>query len=391
MSLKETNQFEKIMEEIKYLVNWYENKHLDQASTRVFLASGDSFKYKITQDSIAHMLGIKTDFLSNCNMFNTTKSYELVKELINNDYRISEKIKKDEIKLSDIFSKHIHHKLDIFKSNISINLENTLFVCKYNREKVINYGGTPRNCDYIIVKELDDGQILELDVVKSGKYVKPVSSRMYENEIDAKDSFEDLLRYQDVSILTSLIYDADYYDEGNKVFLNEAKKSSKLQQLENFSLRYNCNINTTGDCKYYYKRSLYGKSISKNNYDIISQIINCILDGKITDIDELGLLPVELTLQQKNLIDALNDKIIMTDNNSSINDEQNRKKYSELQKEVIALKDAKKILLEENNSLKTQLEEVTTERNELKVNDTNAKQLIKTFKSAINDYENPTE
>ena len=228
MSLKETNQFENIIEEIKYLVNWYEKKHIDLATTKVYLASGESFRYKATQDSIAHMLGIKTDFLSNCNMFNTTKSYELVKELIKNDYRISEKIKNDEIKLSDIFSKHIHHKLDIFKFNISINLENTLFVCKYNREKVINYGKNPRNCDYIIVQELDDGQILELDVVKSGKYVKPVSSRMYENETEAKDSFEDLLRYQDISILTSLIYDADYYDEGRKVFLNEAKKSSKL-------------------------------------------------------------------------------------------------------------------------------------------------------------------
>ena len=73
------------------------------------------------------------------------------------------------------------------------------------------------------------------------------------------------------------------------------------------------------------------------------------------------------------------------------NSEENGKKYSELQKEVIALKKAKKVLLEENNSLKTQLERVTTERNELKINDTKAKALIKTFKSAINEFDNPTE
>ena len=183
-----------------------------------------------------------------------------------------------------------------------------------------------------------------------------------------------------------MIVNTNYYDEEKRFNLKERDKISKLQQIENISLKYNCNINVVGDCKYYYKKSLNEKNINKSNYDIISQIINCILDGKIIDIDELGILPTEITLQQKNLIDALNDNVIMVDNS-----EENEKKYSELQKEVIALKKAKKVLLEENNSLKTQLERVTTERNELKINDTKAKALIKTFKSAINEFDNPTE
>lgn len=382
MSLKETNQFENIIEEIKYLVNWYEKKHIDLATTKVYLASGESFRYKATQDSIAHMLGIKTDFLSNCNMFNTTKSYELVKELIKNDYRISEKIKNDEIKLSDIFSKHIHHKLDIFKFNISINLENTLFVCKYNREKVINYGKTPRNCDYIIVKELDDGQILELDVVKSGKYVKPVSSRMYENETEAKDSFEDLLRYQDISILTSLIYDADYYDEGRKVFLNEAKKSSKLQQLENFSLRYNCNINTTGDCKYYYKKSIKGRNDGRNNYDIYDKIINCILDGEIITEQALGISKNEISEQTRDLINAINDKLMLGNDNPN-----NEKSYSTLEEKVKKLTEANKMFLKEKNELKEENDSLIDENKKLKNDAAKTKVLINTFKCAIGEYE----
>ena len=382
MSLKETNQFENIIEEIKYLVNWYEKKHIDLATTKVYLASGESFRYKATQDSIAHMLGIKTDFLSNCNMFNTTKSYELVKELIKNDYRISEKIKNDEIKLSDIFSKHIHHKLDIFKFNISINLENTLFVCKYNREKVINYGKTPRNCDYIIVQELDDGQILELDVVKSGKYVKPVSSRMYENETEAKDSFEDLLRYQDISILTSLIYDADYYDEGRKVFLNEAKKSSKLQQLENFSLRYNCNINTTGDCKYYYKKSIKGRNDGRNNYDIYDKIINCILDGEIITEQALGISKNEISEQTRDLINAINDKLMLGNDNPN-----NEKSYSTLEEKVKKLTEANKLFLKEKNELKEENDSLIDENKKLKTDVAKTKVLINTFKCAIGEYE----
>ena len=386
MAFSDASKFNEIITEIKELIEWFEDKHLDQITIRMFLSSGESFKYCATKDSIAHMLGIKTSYLNSCNMFNTTKSYELIKELIKNEHRISSKILSGEIKLSDIFKNHVHKKLEIFKSNISFNLDNTLFVCKYDRNKAILRGENPRNCDYVIIKEMEDGQIQELDVIKSGYIIKPVSSRMYESEQVAQYKFKKLLKDQDISILSSMSVNTNYYDEEKRFNLKERDKISKLQQIENISLKYNCNINVVGDCKYYYKKSLNEKNINKSNYDIISQIINCILDGKIIDIDELGILPTEITLQQKNLIDALNDNVIMVDNS-----EENGKKYSELQKEVIALKKAKKVLLEENNSLKTQLERVTTERNELRINDTKAKALIKTFKSAINEFDNPTE
>ena len=158
-------------------------------------------------------------------------------KLIENQYRISSKILNNEIKLSDVFNKHIHKKLAIFKSNISIILNNVLFVCKYDRNKAISYGKQPRNCDYIIVKEMDDGQIQELDIVLSNKIAKPVSSRMFKSEADAKDEFSELLEYQDISILTSIIIDTRYYDDNQKFYLKESDKLSKLEQLENIRLR----------------------------------------------------------------------------------------------------------------------------------------------------------
>ncbi len=386
MAFSEASKFDNIMKEIENLISWYEEKHIDQSSIKAFLASGESFRYCATKDSIAHMLGIKTDFLSTCGMFNTTKSYNLIKALIENQYRISSKILNNEIKLSDIFSKHIHKKLAIFKSNISISLDNILFICKYNRNKAIEYGGEPRNCDYIIVKETDDGQIQELDIVLSGKIAKPVSSRMYESEIEAKDEFSELLRYQDISILTSIIIDTGYYDDSKKFYLRENDKLSKLQQLENIRLRYNCNIDVVDDCKYYYKKTINGKTVGRNNYDVISQIINCILDGNLITNETLDVSFSELTMQQRNLIDALNDKVIMGNNNPN-----NNKKYSALEKQVKDLKNAKKTLEEENTKLTKKLEETTIERNELRTKDEKAKELIKTFRISIEKYDNPTE
>ena len=386
MAFCDSSKFNETMTKIKDLIDWYENKHFDKTSIRLFLASGESFKYYVTKDSIAHMLGIKTDYLSTCGMFNTTKSYELIKELINNEHRISSRILNNEIKLSDIFNKHIDKKIEIFKSNISINLENTLFVCKYDRNKAILCGEQPRNCDYIIVKEMEDGKIQELDIVKSGYIIKPVSSRMYENEQEAKEKFEQLLKYQDISILTSIIINSDYYVEGKKLHLKEKDRLFKLQQIENMRIKYNFEIDVVDDCEFYYKKVMNGKNIGRNNYDIISHIINCVLDGKIIDNAKLEISIGELTPQQKDLIDTLNDRIIM-----GVNNPENEESYSKLQNQVSTLKKARKILIEENENLKRNLEETTYKINELKVNNEKANQLIKTFKNALNNFDNSTE
>ncbi len=287
----------------------------------------------------------------------------------------------NEIKLSDVFNKHIHKKLAIFKSNISIILNNFLFVCKYDRNKAISYGKQPRNCDYIIVKEMDDGQIQELDIVLSNKIAKPVSSRMFESEADAKDEFSELLEYQDISILTSIIIDTGYYDDNQKFYLKESDKLSKLEQLENIRLKYNCNIDVIGDCKYYYKKAINGKNASRNNYDIISHIINCILNGQLITEETLEASYSELTPQQRSLIDALNDKIIMGSDNPD-----NAKEYSKLEKQVQDLKKAQQILTKESTKLTEELKKTTIERDELKDRDNHAKELVKTLTVALNTY-----
>ena len=70
------------MEEIESLVNWYENTHLSEKATKVFLSNGASFVYKVPKRQIAHLLGIKTDFLVNSRMLSQTSSYEVLKEFI---------------------------------------------------------------------------------------------------------------------------------------------------------------------------------------------------------------------------------------------------------------------------------------------------------------------
>ena len=59
MAFCDSSKFNETMTKIKDLIDWYENKHFDKTSIRLFLASGESFKYYVTKDSIAHMLDNK--------------------------------------------------------------------------------------------------------------------------------------------------------------------------------------------------------------------------------------------------------------------------------------------------------------------------------------------
>ena len=199
---------------------------------KVFLTSGNSFNYRIPRDKIAHLLGVKTENLILTGMFKNTQSYEVLKELFRNQTRISGMIKDGVIKLNDIFSKHINEKLSGFKNNCSINIFNNMFVCKHNREKVIQQGKNPRNCNYIICSSLDDGTLLELDLIINNKYSLPVSNRLFNDEIEAQESFKELLQNQ-----VSKLKEANKLLQTQNTELNNSLKQTQ-DDLNNVNQEY---------------------------------------------------------------------------------------------------------------------------------------------------------
>ena len=309
---------------------------------KVFLTSGNSFNYRIPRDKIAHLLGVKTENLILTGMFKNTQSYEVLKELFRNQTRISGMIKDGVIKLNDIFSKHINEKLSGFKNNCSINIFNNMFVCKYNREKVIQQGKNPRNYNYIICSSLDDGTLLELDLIINNKYALPVSNRLFNDEIEEQESFKEFLQDQDISFISSIIIYNNYFDNDKKIYLKEEDKIFKLQVLKNYKLQYNCNIDVVGDCEYGYKRTRANKMQGQNDYDIYDYIISCLMDNKLISTEKLGTL----TNQNIELINAINDKIMYSSDSTA-----NQETYSNLQNQVSKLKKTNKLLQTQNAEL----------------------------------------
>ena len=299
MAFSDKFKFDERIERIKELIKWFNSVKFNDKSFIIFLANGESFTYRCYKDHIAHLLGIKTDELATTGLFNSKLSSEILEEMIDSQFRIGDKIANDKLKLSTIFSNYVNEKMAFFKSNVSVDTDNIMFVCKYDRNKVMYEGHNPKNCDYIMFKELDDGTILELDLLKQGKYVFPISSRVYNNHNEASSTYEKVLKNQEVTIISSMLINDQLWEDQRKMLISEQDKISRLQLLKNFRDKYNCIINVMGDCEYYYRRNVTNRSRGKSDNTVIENIVECVLANKIIDEKSLNIPFSELSGRQK--------------------------------------------------------------------------------------------
>lgn len=384
MTLKEVDYFDSTIERIKWLLNWYQNVHFGTKQFRIFLANGERILYKCSKDKLPHLLGVDTDFLASTRFFKSASSYELLVEFLNNPFSLREKIKKGEININSIFSKHIDQKIQNFKLNISINQENILFVIKYDPKVVFNRGMEKRNCDYIMFKKIDDGSILELDLKLNNKYAVPVSNRMYNDEFESEDSLKEVLTDQEATIVSSIIFENEYLYSNKKLLISDQDKIYRLQLLKNLKLKYNCHIDVSGDCSYYYGRNFDNRTIGRSNSDILDKIMDCVLEGKIIDEKSLNITFDDLSNQQRDLIDILNDRMLYGGNSIKSNEEAYsslRKKCATLEKLKAELEEKNKQLISDNGDLKKQLDTVNIENE-------NHRQFVKQIIKTVKNFEN---
>ena len=386
MAFSDADKFNRITDEIKNLVNWYENTHLNEKTTKVFLSNGESFIYKVPKRQIAHLLGVKTDFLVNTRMLSNTSSYEVLKEFIENDYRFSTKIASGEYKLSDIFSEDILKKLSNFKENLFISVDKTVAVCSYRSDIHYNEGSKHMKCDYIVIQELDDGTVLELDLVINNNTVYPMSNKSYDDYNEADIVFKDLLKNQTVSMLSAikLLSIDGYYNR--PIYQNDRQVILNLRKLKEYKTKYSCHTDNDSDYEHLCERYSKSKNNNCTNDEILDKIIECMMKGIEIQPSKLGLKSTDLTEQHRALINAFNDNIMM--GTTVKNSEQ---KYSSLQKQIKDLKEERRLLEEENKRINNELEETSQKCSRLNTECAKAKVLVKTFKSAINNFENPTE
>ena len=316
-------------------------------------------------------------------MFKSSNSYQILKQLCNEHYRFSGMIKDNRLSLKNFCSQYINEKIENFFDNVLINLNNLLFVCKYDRNKAINLGNNPHDCDFIICQQNDEGNILELDLKIKGNFVYPISNRAYANEAEADLVFKDLFENQDITLINRIHTKNDEFDYGKKRIVTEEELYNLVNSLEKYKLKYNCNIDITNNYKYLLKKICNQRQKRFDNYDIINIIINCIIEKKPITEEILNIESTDnLSKDILDLVNTLNDKVIVNSNYAS---QEGLVAYSKLQSQVKTLKEAKKRLTEQVNDLNEKLENTQNELEETNEGYQKALVRISNIKKALED------
>lgn len=290
----------------------------------IFLSSGDVFKYSIPKSSIAHLLGINTEYLNKTSLFLGKDSYSILLELINNPYKYYQKYKEGLFEFKYVISPYIDIKIKSFYKNLEMNINNCEFVCKYQKERSYGYGEI--DMSYLVLSKHDDKYlVLMLDEIEKNNQDSlfvPKSNRMYDSKEEAYNALSSILYNQELTILNGKSVKKGY-NEVRKYWIPKYDRINKIDTLNDWSKNLDCIPNTIADYKYLV--NIFDNT--KNNYfhqsDALSDISELMKNKKIIDINTTNLSP-----EVVDVINAYNDSLNYeenTENEAKFSDVLNKK------------------------------------------------------------------
>ena len=233
----------------------------------------------------------------------------------------------------------------------------TEFVCEYKKDKSYFTTKINEDCNYIIVKKCEDESIGVLYLVKKDNYFVPMSNRTYPNQESAIESLKEILIGQEITLLTGInTYNVENdYKQSYTLSINS--KTDKINNIYNYKNKLNCFVDITNDYQYTLDKLSNNRQERYVNNNIINSIVESIASNQMIDrnIYEDSVL---LTI-----IDAWNDNICK---NPNINNGANERKYTDVLKDLIAVKTLAESLTKENNELQTKVTSLEEENELLK-------------------------
>ena len=361
-------ELEEIFLKIKTIINNIESKSIDNNESLLMLSNGDALQLRMPKNKIAHLLGINTTYLDSLKIFSEEGSYNLLKALIDNPYKIHNLKKTGIINYSNLFSDYLKEKIDIFAENMKINVQETLFVCKYSSERSYKVTENNQKYDYIIVRQTNEGKYYVLCLVKDYNNYVPMSSQVFESFDEIDEFLQEKITNQEITILRSLSVRNKYNGFLHKSFLIGNEIVKKIEILKNIKIKYNTIIDTTGALEFYLKQSNARYDQDTTNTEVVSKVVESINNNEIVDtngIDDPNLLKI---------INAYNDTIAFNYKDKdkdgiSTPYSELLANYNKLKEVLIKLKEKneeleqnKEILEQENNNLITENEEYNKDR-----------------------------
>ncbi len=347
--------FERLCQEIEIKAKKFEEKNFSGNKFFLSLSNGEKLKIIFTKSSVAHLLGVNTEYLKCSNLVKCNFSFDILMELVAESFSISKKVNSGILNYSSFISNYIDEKIEIFEENISINWDSIEFICKFDKSRCHEFDGQV-SIDYFIGRKIDEYTLLLLGVKKSNDMYYPVTSQLIDLISErGQNVLNKYLRNQVLLLPNSLKIDsdADFFRRG-KVYhdKNDKEIQDKLHSLYELAMQYDCIIDVS---------DMFDFELTKINsvYEALSKITYCLENGAKIDTSELGKVPHQIL----GLVSRLNNLTTLTPDKSAdlikiLQDEVKRLtvQNTELQvsnEELIgsnqALQNENKILQEKNN------------------------------------------
>ena len=332
----------------------------------------------IPKFTLAHLLGIDTDFLIRNNYVRANNSYEALIEVIEHPHLIKNKYKID---YEEYVSKYIDKKINSLIDNLLINIEECDFVCKYDSARSYGYNDD-NNMDYFVVSKAHNTDKYNLLILKESNdsngrviYV-PQSNQTFDNKDELIDSLDEKIFNQEFTILVSKRIKSYIWNEPKTLFINPRERIKKLNNLNDWASTLNSIPNVLSD--YIYSLGILNKAKSDNTMvnDYFESIQDDIRKGKFINIDSKKL-PYEIVM----FLNAYNDSLGIVDEKA------NKLSYGKMVSENDKLKEELQIALEEKEiansnykDYKTKFEDLDKENKKLKDSIEEINEVIKKLK-----------
>lgn len=371
--IKNKSEFDELIEKINICLEWYEKRNFDDMIFNVVLDNGEKIKISFHHKTIAHLLGIKTEYLKTTGLF-PKDSYEILKLLCNDSYRFYAMVFQGHLTYDSFISDYADDKLREFTNACGINLRDIDFVCKYSKEFSYITGYPQLEGDYYIGYKTNYG-VLVVGFKKDGEYYVPITNRPINYDDDeAMEFLNHLLENQSITMPSmSSIYYKKSKTYSNTSPVNDQKKAGKIRVLKNYAKNYNATVDVSGGYIYIIEKLLK----QYNSKNILFPALKSIFEKvskrvmiDVTDIElEFGELPEDILC----LIDSYNSSLnvdisaALDEHTKSVMSERDRlseenqrhiKELEELREELLRIKALNEQLQTENNGYREREEKI---------------------------------
>ena len=324
------SEFDELIEKINGCIEFYEKNKFSEKIYNLMLDNGEKIRICFDNNTVAHLLGIDTEYLKTTNLFKG-KSYEILKKVCNDSYRLYTMIKDGHLIYGNFISDFAFEKVENFEQICGIDLDNIEFVCQYKKENSYITGHNQLEGDYYIAYKNDDRLII-IGLKKKGEYYYPMTNRVLDlNDEKSKSFLDTLLKNQSITMPTYYNYNHRNLEGHNvtqnrsNVYLDYNKKATIIKNLLEIGEEYECSVDVSVGYGF-----IIDKLISKfdsnkktsSGFQIAFQIaFEYILQGKKINIKKVknncGDLPEEIIGYMESYNQTINTKASKEGTNES--------------------------------------------------------------------------